>query len=52
MAALEHLTHCKDQVDGDPMTPAIVAWVIGWVVLTVVVTLFGSGAKPKPNGSV
>ena len=41
-----HPTHCKDQVNGDPMTPAIVAWVIGWVVLIVVVTLFGNRSKP------
>jgi hypothetical protein len=28
------------------MTLAIVAWVIGWVVLIVVVILFGNGSKP------
>ena len=41
-----HLAHCKDQVDGNPMTLAMVAWVIGWVVLIVVVTLFGNRSKP------
>ncbi len=42
----EHLTHCKDQVGGDPMTLAIAAWAIGWVILIVVVTLFGDGSRP------
>jgi hypothetical protein len=31
-----------DRVGGDPMTPATVAWIVGWVALIVVITLFGN----------
>lgn len=31
-----------DRVGGDPMTPATVAWIVGWVLLVVVIALFGS----------